>query len=98
MPDHVHLLIRPLQESAGIYYDLARIKKGLKSKSARRINSGRKREGPFWRDEGYDRIMRNHREYQETYAYIAANPVAAGLVETTEDYEWIILARDELRW
>jgi len=98
MPDHVHLLLRPREEVPDHFHDLARIRKGIKGASARLINLRRKRCGPFWQDEGYDRIIRNHAEYGETFTYILNNPVAAGLCASPEDYPFMILARDELRW
>ena len=38
MPDHVHLLIRPLEKLHGVWYKLAEIMKSIKGGSARRIN------------------------------------------------------------
>src|SRR5579871_5023243 len=38
MPDHAHLIIRPIEKSKNVFYDLARIMKGIKGTSAREIN------------------------------------------------------------
>ena len=82
MPDHVHLLLRPLPE-----YELPRIMKGIKGVSARLINAARNTTGSIWQDESYDRIVRDQAEFEEKLQYMADNPVKAGLVKVIEDYE-----------
>jgi len=98
MPDHVHLLIRPNEERPGQTYDLGRIMKGIKGTSGREINRVRGRAGMFWKEESYNRIIRNSAEFKETFHYIANNPVVDGLCSAPEDYPFMILARPDLRW
>jgi putative transposase len=43
---------------------------------------------PFWRDESYDRVVRDRTEFQRTAHYIEMNPVNAGLVATPEEFLW----------
>ena len=83
MPDHAHLLLRPLGE-----YDLSRIMKGIKGASARKINLHRQTTGTVWQDESCDRIMRDYAEFQEKLNYMANNPIKAGLVRTIEEYPY----------
>jgi REP element-mobilizing transposase RayT len=82
MPDHVHLLLRPLD---GV--ELSRIMKGIKGTSARKINGRRNRVGTVWQDESWDRIVRDATEFDEKLKYMAQNPIKAGLVDEIEAYE-----------
>jgi len=85
MPDHVHLLLRP---NLGVA--LARVMKGIKGVSAKRVNDLRQTRGPLWQDESYDRIMRDADEALEKAEYLLANPVRAGMVEAGELYPYLI--------
>ncbi|MFH1941915.1 MAG: transposase [bacterium] len=81
MPDHVHLLFKPLPN-----YLLSRVMKGIKGVSARLINEYRNMRGTVWQDESYDRIIRNEEELQQKVRYMYFNPVKAGLADRAEDY------------
>ena len=81
MPDHVHILTRPLEKSTGQWHSLAVILRGVKRQSARAINRLRSRRGPLWQAESFDRIVRNQREFDEKASYILGNAVTAGLVD-----------------
>jgi putative transposase len=83
MPDHVHLLIRPIVE-----WRLARILMGLKGFTAREINKTLHRRGPFWQDESFDHLVRNEADWLDKFGYIHNNPVEAGLVERPQDYPY----------
>ncbi len=87
MPDHVHLLITPLETSRGMCAALGEITHSIKRLSAREINKLRGAEGSLWLDESFDRIMRNEKEFLETLDYIANNPVKHGLAEWGR-YPW----------
>jgi len=82
MPDHVHLLLRPLPE-----YELPRIMKGLKGACARKINRRRNTSGSIWQDESWDRLVRDAAEFDEKLQYMADNPVKAELVKEIEEYD-----------
>ncbi len=102
MPNHVHVLFRPnLDDGAdggdakpGTVGDekpdrlskLARIMHSLKSYTASQANKILGRCGTFWQDESYDHWVRDEDELERIVAYIAANPVKAGLVR--EPHEW----------
>jgi len=88
MPDHVHLLLTPLESSPGECYSLGRILHGIKSVSAHRIAKSRGKPGPVWQDETFDRIIRHEKEFRETLDYIDSNPAKTGL-EQTQRYPWV---------
>lgn len=81
MSNHVHLLVRPLVEPAVLL-------KIIKAFTARRVNQALHRSGPLWQHESFDHWMRGQAEFDQTVAYIEANPVRAGLVKRPEDFLW----------
>lgn len=89
MPDHAHWLMQPLPKSEHEYWSLSSITHSIKSYSSKQIHKVMKHIGIVWQDERYDRIMRNHQEFVNTWNYIRENPVKANLVETPEDYPFL---------
>ncbi len=89
MPDHVHLILTPLDAPGGGSYSLGDILHGVKGVSARRISDRRHASGPIWQDESFDRVIRNAKEFEEKLHYVCENPVTAGL-EGASTYEWSI--------
>jgi REP element-mobilizing transposase RayT len=91
MPDHVHVLARPLPISVGQpnCHDLGDIMHRVKGFSSHQINRTRRRKGSVWQDERYDRIVRDETEFEEKWNYTRNNPVKAGLAEKPEDYLWL---------
>ena len=65
MPDHVHLLFTPLQETEDKWFSLAEIMNGIKGASSHRINKLLQRRGTLWLDESFDRLMRSSDEFGE---------------------------------
>jgi REP-associated tyrosine transposase len=108
MPEHVHLLVEPPVSNDGVQSPLSPILKGLKSSVARRvlarwaaldapilsrIDDG-KGHPRFWqKGGGFDRNVRDEREFSKTVQYIHRNPVERGLVERCEDWQW-----SSVRW
>jgi REP element-mobilizing transposase RayT len=92
MPDHVHMIFRPLQREPKVYWNLAELLKGMKGVSARTINKGRNRTGAFWQDESYDHVIRNEDDWHEKWGYILLNPVRDGLALKPERYPWSWIA------
>ncbi len=94
MPDHVHLLMQPLPKSECEFWSLSSIMHSIKSYSAQQIAKVMKHIGTVWQDERYDRIMRDSKEFQNTWEYIRQNPVKANLSATPEEYPffWQIFA------
>ena len=97
MPDHVHLLLQPLEKAKDSFYSLSEILHSIKSYSANQINKMHKSTGKMpvpprvWLDENYDRIIRDNKEFQEKMNYIINNPVKANLVESANDYKWLYI-------
>jgi len=81
MPNHVHLLISPLNNVS-----IASIAHALKSFTAKEANRHLARTGPFWQREYFDRAIRNLDHFLAERAYIEANPVKAGLCKRNEDW------------
>jgi len=76
MPNHVHVLVRPLGE-----HNLSSILHSWKSFTAKEINSELKREGKVWQDESFDTIVRNATQLEQFSKYIQENPTKANLRE-----------------
>lgn len=93
MPDHVHLVVRPLQQSDGQWPSIPWLVKSIKTFSAREINQRRGREGALWQDEYFDRIVRREGELEDIIHYIAENPVRKGLAATWSEYPYVDGAR-----
>jgi REP element-mobilizing transposase RayT len=94
MPDHVHLLIEPAikeQDSAGAaaFFSLTEILHSLKSFTAHEINRLRRKTGPVWEKESFDRLIRCEQDLQEKFHYITRNPWDAGVVSQGEEYPWV---------
>jgi putative transposase len=81
MPNHVHLLLRPLPG-----HGLGSILHSWKSFTAKQLNARLGRSGALWQREYFDRCIRNRRHFQAAVRYTHENPVAAGLVLRVEDW------------
>jgi REP element-mobilizing transposase RayT len=89
MPDHVHLLLTPLQNEHGEAVPLGSILRTVKGVSARRVNQTLRRSGGVWQPESFDHLLRQEEFVDAKIAYIAQNPVRRGLVKYPRDYEWL---------
>ena len=69
MPNHVHVLFTP---AAGIA--VGKLLHSWKSFSAKAVNAALHRTGTVWEKESWDRFIRNRRHFDNTLAYIRANP------------------------
>jgi len=89
LPNHVHLLMRPLADPVtGKYFQLHRILQSIKSFSGRQANIILKRKGQFWQPESYDHIVRNQTELNRIWKYIDYNAVKAGLADAGSKWRW----------
>jgi REP element-mobilizing transposase RayT len=99
MSNHVHVVFEALSRSgwqpdrfrSEYHSDLQgvpKIMQSLKRHTARQANVILGRDGAFWQDESYDRVIRDHDEYDRTVFYVLENPVKAGLVSRWEDWPW----------
>ena len=77
--------------------DLSKIMQSLKRHTARQANIVLGREGPFWQDESYDRVIRDNEEYFRTVRYVLENPVKAGLVLQWNEWQWTYCKPDVLK-
>jgi len=87
MPNHVHTVLKPLQNSNKQYFSIAKIMKEHKSYTAIESNKILKRNGQFWHHESYDHYIRDDEEYYRIKNYVFNNPVNAGLVERIEEWK-----------
>jgi putative transposase len=89
MPDHIHLMLKPVVSVSKAEFSLSKILQGIKGFSAREINKKRGAKGALWQDESFDRIVRDHDEYLEKWNYIRLNAVKTGLCQAPEDYPYL---------
>ena len=71
MPNHVHLLIKPLQE-------LALVMNQIKGVSAQLINRQLGKKGKFWAAEYFDKLVRDEHHFNIVYEYIRNNSRGLG--------------------
>jgi putative transposase len=76
MPNHVHAIVRPLDERAK---PLEAIVGSWKQFSARRFNRARGAKGDIWQEETFDRIIRDEEHLWRAIQYIGRNPDLANL-------------------
>ena len=89
MPEHVHLLLTPMQDEDGWVYGLPAILKSIKGASARAVNKLTNSLGPVWQEESFDHVLRSQESLEDKLEYILQNPVRRGLVRRPEDYRWL---------
>ena len=89
MPDHAHLLLTPTERSPGEWWPLSVIMHSLKSYTSRNINRIQCGKGGVWRDESFDRIVRDEKEFSDEWNYIRNNPVERELCEFPEEWKWL---------
>lgn len=82
MPNHVHLLIQGLTESSRLKPFMKQFKQitGFAFKQENRVS--------LWHRSYHDHVARKAEDLRSVTAYIWANPVRAGLVESAEDYPY----------
>lgn len=89
MANHVHVLLEPR-------IPIARITKIIKGATAREANRILSLTGTrFWQDESFDHWIRNTPQWHRIRAYIERNPVAAGRVQTPEEWPWSSASRTQ---
>jgi len=74
MPNHVHLLVRPLGE-----WRLEELLKSWKTFSAKSINRLRGRTGTVWWKDSFNHLVRSAEKFAKFQHYIADNPAKAKL-------------------
>lgn len=91
MPNHVHIVLTPLEKPDGTYYAFQAIMHAFKLHTARQANKLLGREGQFWQHESYDHVVRDRQEWERIVRYVLNNPVKAGLAGSWEDWAWTYL-------
>lgn len=82
MPNHLHVILRP-------HARLCAVVASIKARSAGEANRLLDRRGQsFWARDHFDRWIRDRAGEQRVTAYIARNPVKAGLCACPEDWFW----------
>jgi REP element-mobilizing transposase RayT len=76
MPNHVHVLVRPLTCELD---SLERLLHSWKRHTSQIINRSYRRRGSLWQEESFDRIIRDEEHLYRALQYIGANPAKAGL-------------------
>ena len=82
MPDHLHF-VAALQQGS-----ISALMRGLKSYTAKEINSLLKRQGTFWQPQYHDHALREDEDLIEVVRYTLNNPVRAGLVYDFHEYPY----------
>jgi putative transposase len=85
MPDHVHLFAQPSAHNAR---QRAAWLKMWKSVSARQLCSALGATPPLWQADTFDHILRSTESYSAKWDYVLANPVRAGLVQSSHLWPW----------
>ena len=75
MPNHVHVLVQPLTDSS-----LMKIVDQWKRITAHRVNKLLGRSGQVWREDHYNRIVRDREEYRNQLNYVSGNDMVMGWV------------------
>lgn len=81
MPNHIHALFTPARG-----WRLADILSSWKSFTSKEANKVLHRSGQFWKEEYYDRFIRDEGHFSRARDYIEANPVKAALCHAPEDW------------
>jgi putative transposase len=79
MPEHVHALIKGLNETADTWRAFSPFKKRTGFWLSRNSEA-------YWQKAFYDHILRRDEDFLNQVRYIVNNPVRRGLVENWQDY------------
>ena len=88
MSNHIHVVLRLINDDTMPMFSLQQIMHSLKSFSASKCNELLDRTGAFWEHESYDRLVRDRAELPRIVEYILQNPVKAGLCQCWQDWKW----------
>jgi putative transposase len=83
MDNHVHFIIEPLDN-----FSLSKIMQWILSVFAIRYNKIHKISGHIWYDRFKSKIIKNFKQFQDTFDYINENPVKANIVKNSFDYKF----------
>ena len=83
MPNHVHAVVTPFSG-----HTLSEILHSWKSYSAHEINKSLRQSGSVWEQESFDHMVRHERAFEQFVSYTENNPVAAGLCDRPENWQF----------
>ncbi|SRR6266496_5623807 len=81
MPNHSHFMLTRFED-----WELDQLMHSHKSYTAHESDKVLGRTGKFWREEYFDRFIRNAEHFRNAIAYIENNPVKAGLCGKPGDW------------
>jgi putative transposase len=84
MSNHIHVVFALHEQSR----PLSKIMQSIKRYTARESNKVLQREGSFWKDESFDRLVRNPGELGRIVNYVLMNPVKAGIVKHWQEWKY----------
>jgi len=87
MPNHLHLIVKPMLKDITNYYSLNEITLSIKSYTAHAIKKFNKHIDKVWQTESYDHVIRDEKELLKLLEYVINNPVEAGLADNWESWE-----------
>jgi REP element-mobilizing transposase RayT len=92
MPNHVHLILQPLENENGSFFSISKIMYSIKRFSATNSNKVLNRQGAFWHHENYDHVIRDTTDFHYQINYLLSNPDKANLVDAIEKwkYSWVV--------
>ena len=88
MSNHVHLVVRHLEEAYDVEYPVTGFMKSIKSFTGKKCNKLLKRTSKFWQNESFDRLIRDDDELEKVILYTLNNPVKAKLVNNWRDWPY----------
>lgn len=83
MPNHVHVLITPYNQSS-----LAKIVGSVKGFTSKRINRLLRQDGQLWQEDYFDRYIRDPDHFSRVRAYIEWNAVKAKIRSDPSLHKW----------
>ena len=86
MPDHLHVFCAPGGSREAT--SMAIFVGGLKQWSAKRIAKSLSVDPPIWQAEFFDHLLRSQESYEDKWRYVVENPVRAGLVARSQDWQF----------
>jgi leucyl-tRNA synthetase/REP element-mobilizing transposase RayT len=89
MSNHVHWIVRPRDG-----YELRELVASVKRFSATEINRHESMTGPLWDEDAFDHIIRDGRWLSAFLAYVARNPIEAGMASRVRGYAWTYISRE----
>jgi putative transposase len=88
LPNHYHLIVETTQR------DLSIGMQKLNGRYAQRFNQRYDRVGHVFQNRFSSYVIESEEHFERALAYVAANPIEAGLCERIEDWPWMTGPRD----